>query len=226
MALDRIIYDVVPFTRELDQLGNLFYVERLVVEVNTNNSTLTPTFNFEVGSVALTGQTNSAQGMLEFTVNRLGPLLSVELAPAVAIDWFGVELFVRPLNLGVVVVGRGLRVDLPGRTSDATANLIFDINPFAFPEDARHISPVVRRLWLDIQTGTNTVTPTLNFDDGTASTLAGITQVGRAVVELNVLQAKRVKNITLAGNFADGQVVLYDIEADVYLPSTRRLAVG
>lgn len=226
MALDRLKYDVFPFTRELDELGSLFYVERLVVETNTNSTDITPTFSFESEDVVFSTISNSVRGMLEVVVNRLGPLNSFELTPVAGIDWYGVELFIRPVVLGVNVVESGARVVMPGRTNDSTSSLVFDINPFSFPEDARHINPIVRRLWVDIETGTNSVAPTLNFDDGTSSALTAITTSGRAITEYSVISAKRVKNLTLAGDFADGQVVLYDVELDVYLPSKRRMAVG
>lgn len=226
MALDRIKYDVYPFTREMDQLGSLFYVERVILEVNTDDIEITPTFLFEVGDVVLSTVSNSARGMIEIPVNRLGPLNSFELTPVGGIDWYGVELFLRPVVLGLNIVATGQRTVFPGRTSDATANLIFDINPFSFPEDARFINPIVRRLWVDIETGLNTVTPSLTFDDGTSSSLTAITSATRVITEYSILTAKRVKTITLTGNFADGEVILYDLEVDTYIPSQRRLAVG
>lgn len=226
MALDRIKYDIWPFTKELDQLGNLFYVERLVLDVNTNDNSLIATFGFESEDVVAAAVSNSARGMLAIDVNRLGPLESVEISPVTGMEWYGVELFVRPVMLGVNIVESGQRAGMPGRTNDATINLLFDINPFSLPEDARFITPIVRRLWVDIETGANSVIPSLNFDDGTSSTLPTITTAGRAITEYSVLTAKRVKNVTLAGNFADGEVILYDLEVDVYLPSARRIAVG
>jgi hypothetical protein len=226
MALDRIKYDVIPYTRELDELGNLFYVERLVLETNTNGNSVTPTLGFEAGDVVLSSVSNTSRGMLEVAVNRLGPLNSVELAPVSQIDWYGVELFVRPVMLGVNIVERGQQVVLPGRTSNSAVNLIFDINAFSFPEDARHINPIVRRLFIDIETGAETVTPTLNFDGGGSITLSGITLASRAIIEFAILNANRVKNITLAGDFSSSDVILYDIEIDIYIPSQRRLAVG
>lgn len=226
MALDRLKYDVWPHTRELDQLGNLFYVERLLLEVDANDETITATFAFEAGDYVPSGVTNSARGMLEIAVNRLGPLNSVELTPITLIEWYGVELFVRPVMLGVNIVESGQRVVMPGRTSDAATSLIFDINPFSFPDDARHVNPVIRRMWVDAETGDNTITPTLNYTDGTSATLTAISDSSRVITEYSLLSAKRIKNITLAGDFADGEIILYDFEIDIYLPSQRRMALG
>lgn len=226
MALDRLKYDVYPFTRQLDQLSNLFYIERLALEVDTDDQDVTATFYFEDATVSPTAVSNSARGMLSIDVNRLGPLNSVEITPITGVDWYGVELFIRPVFLGVNFVELGKRSAMPGRTVDASTSLIFDINPFSYPEDARHVNPIVRRIFVDIETGSNTVTPSLTLDDGTSVGLTAITEATRTIVELNVLQARRVKSVVLSGDFADGEVILYDLEIDVYLPSARRMAVG
>jgi hypothetical protein len=226
MALDILRYDVWPFTRDLDQLSNLFYVERLVVEADTDDELVTASFVFEDATVTPATASNSSRGMLNFDVNRLGPLHYLTLSPAADIQWYGIELFIRPVVLGINIVESGQRVAMPGRTNDASTSIRFDINPFSFPADARHVNPIVRRIFVDIETGDNTVTPSLLLDSGSTVALTAITEATRTIVELNVLQARRVKAVILTGDFADGEVILYDLEADVYLPSARRMALG
>jgi len=226
MAYDTIKYDVYQFTRQLDQLGNLFYIERLILDIDTNNEELTASFEFEAETFTSAAVSNSARGMINIDVNRLGPLQSVSLTPIDSISWYAVELFVRPVVLGLNIIESGSRVLMPGRTVNAATSLIFDINPFAFPEDARHINPVIRRMWIDAEAGDNTITPVLTFDDGTTTSLTAISSDTRIITEYSILTAKRVKNVTLQGDFSDGEVVLYSLEVDVYIPSARRMAIG
>ncbi len=138
-------------------------------------------------------------------------------------DWYDVHLVVRPIRLGVKLVGAGNRAELPGRTSDVGTSIVFDINPFSFPADARHLNPIPRRLYIDAK---GTFTPQLNFDSGLTSSLTAFSSVTRTITEYSILQSDRIKSITLSGNFASADQVLYDIELDLYVPSARRLAIG
>lgn len=223
MALDRIKYDITPYTKQLNLLDSLFYVERITADANTNGVSLMACIVFEAFTVNFGSLSNSARGMLEYTVNRLGPVLELEFTPIAAVDWYDLEMHVRPVDLGVKVtpVGRDTRV--PGRTNNAAISLVFDILPSCFPEDARHLKPVARRMYLDME---GTMTPVLNFDDGSSTTLVALTHGSRQVADLNILTASRIKNVTLLGDFTDEDNILYDFEIDMMVPAQRRTAIG
>lgn len=232
MALDTISYDILPYSRDFDELGNLFYLERLVVEANTNSNVVTPTVDFNGTTADFTTFSSSTRAFSEITIDRLGPVNAITFTPINDIEWYGVELFLRPLQLGVQIVhsGKGPErksyTSLPGRTSDAAVSISFDINPFSFPADARHVNPTLRYLWLDIVTGAASVTPVLVNDVGTETTLTAITATTRSIQEFSILGTNRIRTIRLDGDFTDSDIVLYDIECDLYIPNRRRMSVG
>lgn len=226
MPLDTVAYDLQPFARDMDQLKNLVYVERLTVEANTNGLSVTPSVVFQHATVDLSTFSSTSRTMHETEINRIGNLVRVELNPLHQIAWYGVELFVRTVDLNIQTVAGGRISSIPGRSNDLDTSLIFDINPFSFPEDARNIKPIVRRLWIDIVSGSESITPSIQHDDGTTTTLTAITHASRQIAEFNILVGKRARRLTLSGDFTDSGVVLYDISLDLYQPSSRRMAIG
>lgn len=223
MALDRFKYDITPYSRDLNLIDRLFYVERVVADVNTNGVSLMTCIDFGGTVVNFGGQSNTARGFLEYTVNRLGPLNHVEFTPIAAVDWYDVEITFRPIDLGIRLVPAGQDTRHSGRTIAAGSSLVFDINPASLPEDCRFMKPIGRRLCIDM---VGTMTPVLNFDDGTSSTLTTLVHATRAIADLAILTGKRIKNVTLLGDFTDGANILYDIEMDIQVPNSRRVAVG
>lgn len=226
MALDTLNYDILPYSREFDELGNLFYVERIVVEADTDGTSVTPTISFNDSDVALTAFSTSSRGFSEISVNRLGPVDAISFTPINSIEWYGVESFIRPIEMGANIVPGGMHTSFPGRTSDASTSISFDINPFSMPESARHINPILRYLYIDIETGAQTVTPTLINDAGTETALTGITTATRAISEFSILATNRIKTVRLDGDFTNSAIILYNIQIDMYIPAGRRMAIG
>lgn len=232
MPINTLQYDILPYSREFDDLGNLYYIDRLIVEANTQGEDVTATLDFNDTTSSFTAFNTTTRTFNEIAINRLGPLDGVSLTPINDIAWYGVEMFIRPIQLGVNLVHTGqgpqrkFMASFPGRTSDATTSIQFDINPFSFPEDSRHINPMLRYLWLDIETGAETVTPVLINDAGTETTLTGITSATRGISEFSILATNRIKTIKLNGDFTNSSIILYDIECDIYIPNKRRMAVG
>lgn len=234
MSLDTVTYDILPYHRDFDLLGNLYYIERLVFEANTDGVSVTPKIDFSSGtSESFSTFSSTVRQFNEVTINRLGPIDNISFTPINEIYWFGVEAFIRPIQLGVEIKNAGknastriVRVDYPGRTSNASESISFDINPFSFPPDARHVEPVLRYLWLDIVTGAQMVTPVLVNDLGVETTLTAITAASRGIQEFSILASNRIRTVRLDGDFTHSSVILYDIECDLYIPNHRRMAVG
>lgn len=226
MALDRIQYDTLDKSNELSLLSNLHYVERLLLEVNTNGVSVTPTLTLGANAFAFSSVSNTTRGFIEIPVNRIGPIDRLELAPFAKVDWYQVELFLRPVVYKIKNVPTGNVAVFAGRSTLIDSSIIFDVHPFTVPEDPRNFDPVIRRLYIDAETGTESFTPVLTFDDGSTLSLAVVDTVGRAITEYSIIQPKRVKTLTLQGDFTSDQIVLYSVESDLYVPSKRRLAVG
>lgn len=226
MALNQFAFDIVQQTKEFQQLGNLFYFERLIAEVNTRGVAVTPTLTLETTDISLSTITTSTRDLVEVTVDRLGPFSALTFSPVTDMQWYSVGAIIRPLVLGLRLVGRALRTTYPGRSASVATTIRWDINPFALPADARNQQIIAKRVYLDLVTGSESVTPVIEYADGTSDSLSAVTQATRAVVEFAVLTGKRLKAFRLDGDFSNSDIVIHDVEMDAYMPNARTLATG
>lgn len=226
MGFDRLSFPVIQQTTELTQLGDLFYFERLFVSANTRNKVVTPTLLLEDNTITLDTFSTSSKARVDIPIQRIGSFHTLELTPVYGIQWYLVEMEVRPLMLGVGMLPRGARQQFPGRSADLSVSMTFELKPFALPMDARLHCIITKMLYIDIRTGAQTVTPVLSLADGTTVTLTSITQTSRGVVERPVLLYQRVTQVQLLGDFTHPDIVLYDIEMDMYLPGTVALGAA
>ena len=79
---------------------------------------------------------------------------------------------------------------------------------------------LVQFIYLDIDTAERDVTPTLILD-GTTVALTAISTNGRTKVEIPVLRIGRVLGLRLTGADAVGQIVIYGVSMEVYVPKGR-----
>lgn len=226
MALDSFSYDFVEQVREYTQLGNLYYIERITVEANTRGVDVTPVLRLEATDYTLDVVNTTVRDLVEIDVNRIGPISRLNFSPVLGIQWYQVAVVIRPLLLGIKVVARNLRTTYPGRTSNMASYIRWDVNAFALPNDARNQQIIMRYLFLDLETGAESITPVLYYNDGTTETLRETTQATRGVVEYPILTSKRIKWVQLDGDFTNSDIIIYDVELDAYLPSRRQYAVG
>lgn len=226
MALDRVVYPVVEQNPELSQQSNLFYLDRYVAEVNTRNLVVTPTLTLGTTEITLPTFSTGERDHVEIAIDRIGPLGSLTIAPVAGMQWWRNELVLRPIQLGVGMLPRGIRQQFPGRSSDMATGIIFELKPFSLPEDARLECIIIKRLYIDIVTGAESVTPVLVLADGTEQTLAPITHATRQVADIALAIGQRVTAVRLDGDFTSPDVVLYDIEMDMYLPGTTALGAA
>lgn len=226
MGLDSFSYDIVEQAREFTQLANLYYLERVTVEANTRGVDVTPVLQLEASEFSLDVVNTTRRDLVEIDVNRIGPFSRLTFSPVLGIQWYQVATVIRPLTLGVKMVERNLRTVFPGRSSNIGSYLVWDVNPFSLPSDARNQQIIMRYLFLDLVTGTETVTPWLIYNDGTIEILDDIVQPTRGVVECPILTSKRIRQVQLNGDFTSSEIIIYDVELDAYLPSQRRMAIG
>ena len=226
MALDSFSYDIVEQAREFTQLSNLYYLERVTVEANTRGVDVTPVLQLEHTEFTLDVVNTTRRDLVEIVVDRIGPFSRLTFSPVLGIQWYQVATVIRPLVLGLKMVERNLRTVFPGRSSNIGSYLLWDVNPFSLPSDARNQQIIMRYLFLDLVTGTETVTPVLIYNDGTTETLDAIVKPTRGVAECPILTSKRIKQVRLDGDFTNSSIVIYDVELDAYLPSMRRMAIG
>jgi len=231
MALLGPQYEILSYTQELTEQGNLFYIERLLVECNTNGQSVTPRLTFDNDTtVDLASFSTTFRRFIQVDIERLGPLVDLALVNSnfagSGIAFFSLELQLRPVQLGVNLIGIGSKVEIPGRSPDVSNALVFDINPFTLPEDARFITPIPRRLYIDIKTDSSGIQVELENDDGTLTNVGTFVSTTRSVLDLSILTGQRLRSVIIGGDFSGTDTILYDIELDTYTPGNRRLAVG
>ena len=100
MPLDRISYPIVEQTKEFTQRGNLFYIDRLMVQANTRGQVVTPTLILEDLVITLPTFTSTSRDHIDIDVERIGSFARLEFSPVFNIQWFLVEMVIRPLQLG------------------------------------------------------------------------------------------------------------------------------
>ena len=178
----------------------------------------------EDSNITLSTISTATRLMTEIAVNRLGPLLGLQLNATYGsqnIQIHEIALFLRKLELVMNMSPTRARTMVPGRSVTPTSTILFDIHPYLLPENTHHVNPVMRRLFVDAQTGALTVTPHLILDDGTDLTLAGITTATRTITEYSIMRSDRVRRIQLSGDFTNSSNIIFSIESDWYYPATR-----
>jgi len=222
MSITGFTYNILEQTRELNELGRLFMIERLLVDADTDSQNVTPTLVFEDSTSALTAVSTSTRDVTELVVNRMGPLHEVRFAGSFStqnIQIHNLELVIRPVFLGINILPGGqngpTRVIAHGYTNDPSTVLFFDINAFQLPADARRAKTIIKRLYIEAETNAQTITPTMVYD-GTSTALAATTFSGRQVIEFSIGRTDRLRRIQLAGDFTNSDIILYDIELDMY----------
>lgn len=220
MAFDGIEWDVIDHTRALDELDRIIMVDRFVADMDAAGATVTPTIRLNNTDITLTAITSTGRAITEQAINRIGPVdrFQMDFAITDAVRWFNIDLDVRALDLGINILPNGNRIGQRGRSIDPTVRLTWDINPFSLPADARATNTLIQRLYVDAVTGAQTITPVLEFHDGTTSSLAGITAATRTVTEFAIGTTQRLRQLRLDGDFTQSAIIVFDVEIDLYIP--------
>lgn len=107
-------------------------------------------------------------------------------------------------------------VDIPGQTEDGGFDLDFDIET-ALIRSSAEVKGIVRRVYLDIDTGGEDVTATLYADGEAAQTWIVNTSARQTVVYETRTNAKN-SSIRLQAALTTGAVEVFGIELDIYHP--------
>jgi len=197
----RIDFEIPPALRNFDDLEPLYVIDRFIVDADTNSTNVTPTLVFEQSSQALTAVNTSARRRTEAQLDRIGPLQEVQLAADFTTDiqLFGIELYIRPLTLGINFHG-GRRIEVTGRATDSSTEVIWDVK--AFQQEMSNITElmIVDRLTIEIDTNSTTVTPKITTNTGT-HTLSTINNSAKGMVEISIDQIGSIDDIQLEADF-------------------------
>lgn len=206
--------------RVMDELDRIIYVDKLTVEMDTGSNDVTPRLNFLNTNDTFTAINTSQREYTQVDIDRLGPVTRFRLEYNEFDEvklYSPPELFIRPLDLGLNIPNVQGRRLIRGRSVDPTTSLTWRIQPHDLSPDARIQNPLIKYLYVDIVTGAETVTPVLEFKDGTTSSLAGITEASRTTVEYSIGNTQEVSRLRLDGDFTSSDIIVYDVEIDIYI---------
>lgn len=210
-----MIFEVQPIQQMFNNLGQLYFIERLVIESDTNGTSITPSIKIGGVTITLDAFSTSARGYTEIDVERVGPIENVTLSGDFESDVqiFGINMFLRPVTLGVKLPG-GERLEIDGRASDAGTELLFDIDPNDRRFDAQSNVPLVERLYIDADTSSSNITPIITMENQTVGLDFDSTST-RDTMIWDVNYIGRLRNVRLIGDFVNNAVKLYGVELQV-----------
>jgi hypothetical protein len=126
------------------------------------------------------------------------------------VNMYGVELNVRPVELGITNTITGERATVRGRSADPTTAITFEIPPSFRILDQLNTIYFIERLAVDIDSNSVSVTPSITTENATI-TLTAISSTARNTIEEDVERVGPVQSVTLTGDFT-GDVQLFGIE--------------
>lgn len=216
-----LLFEVQPMQQMFNNLGNLYFIERLVLETNTGGTSVTPTIKIGGGTLTLTSFSTSARDYTEISVERIGPIEHVQLAAdfTTNIQLFGIELYIRPVTLGIRMPD-GKRDEVGGKAVDNGTAIVFDIDPADRRFDAQSFVPLVERLWIDVDSNNVDITPEIVMENQTVA-LAGESTSSRDTIMYNINHIGRLRQVEIAADYVTNAIKLYGVEIQM-----RQLPLG
>lgn len=213
-AGDELVWQIQPALQDMNQLGDLFWIERVVVEADTDSNDAVVEYVNGLGNTITVGTVNTAsRTYTEFSVEEPGPVREFRIDVGAIeddIQVFGVEMFIRPVILTIQdrTGASTINTKHDGKMVDQTSGVIFDIDPFRNEADGDSYVPLVEFLILDINTGGTDITPKVVTELGTLFLTAANT-TSRETIVYDVSRIGNVTSVELQGDFTSG-VALYD----------------
>lgn len=209
-----LIFEVQPLLQELNMEGNLFWLERIVVEANTNGSTITVLIDTDGATITAGTVNTTGREYVELFIQRPAPIRAVRLLDDFTDDvqLFGVEIHVRPVELGINTFGGG-RLTHDGKMIEPDSQLVFDVDPDRHELDGVVNTPVIQFLNLELDSGGANVNPSIVTELGTINLEAANTSARETVV-YEIQEIGNIQELRLAADFTAG-IELYGVEAVV-----------
>lgn len=216
-----LLFEVQPIQQMFNELGNLYWIERIVIESNTGGTNVTPSIKIGGGTITLTAVNTSAREYTEISIERIGPLEHIQLAAdfSTNIQLFGVEIYLRPVSLGIRMPD-GRREEIGGKATDNSSAVVFDIDPADRRFDAQSFVPLVERLWIDVDSVSTEITPSIVMENQTIPLTPEATAT-RDTIMYNINHIGRIRHIELAADYLNNAIKLYGVEIQM-----RQLPLG
>lgn len=212
-----IVFKIPREFKDLDQTDRLLVIDRITIEANTSGEDLTPIVTLKNTEVTLAVVNTSARAVVTFELDRIGPVNEFRLEGrffdiANIAQVFRVELHVRELAIGLVNIRDNRRTVQPARASDPETQVTFEINPSFRTIDDLHEILVLERIEYEVNTGGNTLTPSLDIRGGTISP-GTVVNSARTVVEQRFDRIGPLEQLNIAGDFIGDAIQIFGIEA-------------
>lgn len=212
-----IVFKIPRELKEFDQTDRLFVVDRLTVEADTGALAMVPVITLKNTEVTLTTINTSTRIVTTIQLDRVGPINELRFngvffnaTPRAQV--FRVELHVRELAIGLNNTRDGRRALQPARASDPETALTFELNPtFRALDDLKNLL-VLERIEYEVDTGGNTITPSLDIRGGTISP-GGVIAGTRSVIEQRFDRIGPLLQLNLAGDFIGDAIQMFGVEA-------------
>ena len=209
-----IIFEVQPLLQELNMQGSLFWVERVVVEADTNGSDITVIVDTDAGPLTVGTVNTSSRTYAEIDIERPAPVRALRLQDDFTdnVNVFAVELHMRPVEIGFNLFG-GQRFTHTGKLVSPGTSLVFDIDPARAELDGTINVPLIEYLNLEINSGGTSVTPKIETEFGTIE-LESTSSTSRETTVYEIQQVGNVREVRLDGDWTSG-IELYQVEVVV-----------
>lgn len=216
-----IVFEVQPIQQMFNNLGNLYFIERIVFETDTNSTSVTPSIKIGGGTVTLSAFSTTSRSYTEVSVERIGPIENVTLSADFTgdVQLYGVEIFIRPVSLGIRMPD-GQRHEVNGKAASSGTEVVFDIDPADRRFDAQSYVPLMERVWIDVDSDDVEITPELVMENQTV-TLTPEATSSRDTIIYNVNHVGRLRTVTLEADFVSNAISLYGVEIQM-----RQLPLG
>lgn len=209
-----ITFEIPPNRREFDDTNTLFILDRLVLDTDSNSSTITPVIDVQAGgTITLSGLSTTSRSLAEVDIDRVGTIHSLRLQDDFTDDvqLFGVELYLRPLVLGITVTTTGSRGQVRGRSVDPTTAIIFEVQPILEELNMQGALVWIERLVVEADTNSSTITANITSNGVTIAPSQTVTTTSRSYVEIPVQRPGPVFDVRLLDDFTD-DVQLFGVE--------------
>lgn len=207
-----IVFEVQPLNQMFNNIGSLYFIERIVLETDTGGVSVTPSIKIGGATLTLAAFNTSSRKYTEIDVERIGPVENVTLSADFTgdVQIFGIELYLRPVSLGIRLPD-GNRMEVDGKSINGGTGVTFDIDPADRRFDAQSYIPLIERLYIDIDSADETVVPRLLMENQTILG-TGQSTSSRDTLSYDVNHIGRLRNLMISTNFLSSAVKMYGAE--------------
>lgn len=206
-------FDLSPL--EESMIGQIYLFERLLLDGNTNDNTVTPYISLIGGSEATLSTFDvTTRSVEDFVIDKMGRLDKMRLD---VVTWDEdiylqhVELIANPIMLNLYLNGE--LTQIPGRYRDQNGEVFFEIYPVL--QASLYTTYVVHNFFYDVDPGSVSLQFDLQIVGDSDLTLLTTSAASRTQGEIYLTKTGRPSNLTIQGVFTGPTPVIYKLELEM-----------